>query len=694
MQVLLLIAGALTGSLAIPPALRAWKADGGRPARLLAALPWALGLVALVAGLATGVVACTDDAAPVFALACALPVGLALALARTSASARLGAAGWALRLPVLLACVPCAYVLVEATYSDAPLAVADPCLNLGLLACGLVCAWLLGQRRMGAALAFLACCFVWGLANYFLSIFKGQTVLPSDVLAISTAAEVSSGYAYVLHEAPVASLALLAACASALLTLPSPRPTRLTLPVNLACGLALCAALVNWYQEHDLHQDCGVIVDVWATRDSYMEYGSIPCFLERMQELTPEAPDGYDTQAAALNQERLARSWDQLHPGYDEKAQTADERPTVIAIMNESFSDLSLYEGVKGYEGVTQRLADMGVSVIGSAHTSVSGGGTCNSEFEYLTLASLASMGGGVYPYMHYNLGDAECLPRYFSSLGYLTEAIHPAARTNWRRDVVYEQMGFDTYVSGEEFEDADKLRNLASDRATYDALLDMLAASDEPQFIFDVTLQNHGGYDTGLLDSYEHDDVTVQGQVVEGMSEYLGCIDASLDDLEYLLGELGKLDRKVIVVFFGDHQPGFNDTLSQISTLTSISEMGAEQTQQRFETTWLAWSNYDLDADWASEVPQGMSLGYLGAQTAYLAGLPLTQYQKAVLALQQKMPAVDLSGYQDAAGTWHWIGEESGASAAYGWYEQIQYANLFDAEGNTAFDAFAEEHA
>ena len=692
MQILFLIAGALAGSVSLPCALRAWRTCEHPVRRTLAAAPWALCLLALAAGCVAGAVAC-DDAWPVFALAATLVCGTALALARTAARARLGRAGWALRLPALAACVPGAYVLVEATYSDAPFAVVNPGLTLALLACALFVVWACCQRRMGAALAFLACCTLWGLANYFLSVFKGQTVLPSDVLAVSTAAEVSSGYAYVLHDAPMRSLWLLALFACALLTLPSPRPTRLSVPVNLLCGLAMAAALVSWYEKYDLAEDCGVVVDVWATRDSYMRYGSIPCFLERMQELTPEEPDGYSTELAAKTQARLARAWDQLHPGYDEAAQgAAGDAPTVIAIMNESFSDLAAYEGVAGYEGVTQRLADMGAAAVGTTHTSVSGGGTCNSEFEYLALSSLASMGGGVYPYMHYDLGDVECLPRYFSALGYETRAVHPAARTNWRRDVVYEQMGFDEYVSGEDFEDADKLRDLASDRATYDCVLDMLASSDAPQFIFDVTLQNHGGYETGLLDSYEHDDATVRGATVAGMSEYLGCIDASLDDLEYLLGELAKIDRNVVVVFFGDHQPGFNEELSSVSFGTPVSAMDAEQTQRRFETTWMVWSNYELDPGWLEEAPESMSLGYLGAQTAYAAGLPLTQYQKALLALEQDMPAVDLSGYMDKQGGWHWIGEPSTASAAYGWYEQMQYANLFDADGNASFRAFVED--
>ena len=82
----------------------------------------------------------------------------------------------------------------------------------------------------------------------------------------------------------------------------------------------------------------------------------------------------------------------------------------------------------------------------GLAYTSARGGGTCNSEFEFLTGSTLGSLGGGVYPYMFYDMSVPESLPHYFAAQGYGTTAIHPAEASNWRRDVVYGQMGFDEF--------------------------------------------------------------------------------------------------------------------------------------------------------------------------------------------------------------------------------------------------------
>ena len=591
-------------------------------------------------------------------------------------------------------------------------------LNLWLVGAGVLAVWFVLQRRNGSLLFCLAACLVGGLANYFLCLFKGQTILPADVLAISTAAEVSGGYDFVLYDSAAAALCVFLLIAAVLALLPSPRLARIKAAVNLIIGLAIAASLVNWYETHDIYEDYGINVDVWATRDSYTRFGSIPCFLQRMQEVEAEPPAGYDTQSAEELQASLARAWDESESGQARASrqealvgditQGDDEAPSVIAIMNESFSDLSLFEGIEGYDGV-EGLWDMdGLVQSGLAYTSARGGGTCNSEFEFLTGSTLGSLGGGVYPYMFYDMSVPESLPRYFAAQGYGTTAIHPAEASNWRRDVVYGQMGFDEFISEDDFPaDAPTLRDMISDRATYDMILDVLNENDGPQFVFDVTLQNHGGYDTGLLDEYPYDGVTVNGQSVEGMSEFLSCVDASVEDLHYLLDELSKLDRRVIVVFFGDHQPGFNDDLAQASTGTALGDMSLDQVQMRFATPYFIWANYDLgiegaeatsiaagnSADYApastADTRLDLSLGYLMAQTARVTGLPMTDYQKALLQLETQMPSVNLNGYQDDRRWWFWIGMDGPAKQAYDQYAILQYANLFDVQGNAAFARF-----
>lgn len=91
-------------------------------------------------------------------------------------------------------------------------------------------------------------------------------------------------------------------------------------------------------------------------------------------------------------------------------------------------------------------------------------------------------------------------LAEQFKSLGYSTTAMHPNHATNWNRENVYKDFGFDQFLSINDFQGADTLRGMVTDQATYDKILELLDQNAARQFIFDVTMQNHSGYDTGLL--------------------------------------------------------------------------------------------------------------------------------------------------------------------------------------------------
>ena len=221
--------------------------------------------------------------------------------------------------------------------------------------------------------------------------------------------------------------------------------------------------------------------------------------------------------------------------------------------MNETFSDLSRYPGLAGTGARPAHYYEIAAEALeaGDAYVSALGGGTCNSEFEFLTGSSMGHLGGGVYPYVLYDLDGAESLVSYFSRLGYATHAVHPAESTNWRRDRVYDQLGFDEFADQSAFEGADTLRGLTTDRATYDYVLDLLEADGRPQFVFDVTLQNHGGYDVGGLS----DDLAVSVPLGDGsmspeLDEYASVIRQADRDLAYLVDKLNALDRPVAVSY------------------------------------------------------------------------------------------------------------------------------------------------
>ncbi|MEE0705230.1 MAG: LTA synthase family protein, partial [Adlercreutzia sp.] len=292
--------------------------------------------------------------------------------------------------------------------------------------------------------------------------------------------------------------------------------------------------------------------------------------------------------------------------------------------------------------------------------------------------------------YVLYDLDGTESLVSYFSSLGYATHAVHPAESTNWRRDRVYEQLGFDSFDDITTMEDADTFRDLVTDKATYERVLEKIDAGDGPQFVFDVTIQNHGGYDTGLVP--EEDQVHLDSDAVDNpeIDEFLAAMHQSDEDLRWLIDELNKRDEPTIVVFFGDHQPGFADWLFEHTYNKSVDDATIEEVQARYHTPYFIWANAAARAEDSPLELEKIgtdtvtSLNYLGAMLVEAAGLPGTVHQKYLEHLRETLPAVNLNGYQDATGTWHWFEEEiatpeqEAAQEALDDYAIVQYDDLF----------------
>ena len=112
-------------------------------------------------------------------------------------------------------------------------------------------------------------------------------------------------------------------------------------------------------------------------------------------------------------------------------------------------------------------------------------------------------------------------------------------------------------------------MRGLVTDRATYDYVLNLLAENEQPQFIFDVTMQNHGGYDVGGLS----EEMSVSVPLPDGttsleLNEYASVIRQADQDLAYLTEQLNRLAE-------GGAGLSFLDLKSQLPFLPAADRLG-----------------------------------------------------------------------------------------------------------------------
>ena len=583
-------------------------------------------------------------------------------------------------------------------------------LEVALVLGNILVTWLLsGRYALGAALG-LAILEIAGIAQHYVLEFRGSSILPSDLFATGTALNVSSGYTYSLSSGMLAGMGALGLAIASCTILdgrewvPSPKdPSSLVLdsPTRrlanrfhdtlLAGAIALAMAALVVIPNYGAVFGAGM--DYWWSKDWYGRQGFFPSFIYAWQDLDIKAPNRYSKAAAqeAL-QELLGRvTEDAMRASRRASAQEQFQAnmPNIVIIQNETFCDLSVFNGLNnGYEGPVFWNTGMPDALAqGDLAVSVFGGGTCNTEFEFLTGNSLAFVGTAKYPFSMYDLSDTQSLPRQLSALGYRTIGMHPNLATNWNRDRVYEDLGFQETLFIDEFEGAEEFHTYVSDAATYKKALDLLRKSDEPAFVFDVTMQNHSGYDTRSIPQDMLRDYTIRGlsekDTIEA-NEFVACIEESDRALEELVDELRGFDEPTVLVLYGDHHPWFSTTLNDLLYPNEDPLIHAERIHQ---TSYVVWANYDVagaqdgseDADKATKEtsPQTTSTDFLAATVLDAIGAPLTDFQQAQLGARKDIRALNASGLMDTDGNWHTLEDPGECQETLYLLELVEYQNF-----------------
>lgn len=588
-------------------------------------------------------------------------------------------------------------------------------IELGLITCFTLSFYFLAQRKATFVWTLVLLAGFAGVCQYFLAKFKGVAILPSDLLAMPTALKVREGYSFILDGRGL--LGPGAACISLLAFSlignppmmqhsddPEPAPHRsehlsaddrkrerkrdkiyarrhaiLRVGTNIVLGVAFAlVGVVSMMQPNYIHR-LGIPMDYAKSLESYKSDGFLTGFVAAAQDFPISVPKGYSrTKASSLQTQLVDRFEDDVTTTEQRKAANKQFHaypPSIVMVLNESFADLSIFDGLGcGYEGPSYFKGIDDAIVRGNLAVSVIGGGTCNTEFEALTGNNYAFVGAGKYPYVTYPM-TGDNLIEQLESLGYATHAIHPNLATNWNRDVVYHTMGFDDFIDIDSFQNAPQLHMGATDGATYDKVIELLKANPKPQFIFDVTMQNHGSYNLGTTPAdkqlnYEPKDANgnsivtdpetvtdpeqpiVTQEDVDSLNEYLACINASDEDLKDFLTKLKKLNQRVVVIFFGDHQPAFTPQFNDV--LFAGEENQLEHQERVYQTGYFIWANYKVEGTEQKSDWQDASADMLGAMTLNLIGAPLSSYEKARMIERQNIVAINAFGYLGADGSWY----------------------------------------
>ena len=591
---------------------------------------------------------------------------------------------------------------------------------------------LTGSVSMGFKLATLVP-MLFGLTNYFVVSFRGSPIVPWDLFSLGTAVSVADNYEFVLSwKAFYSVLAFIW-----MILLSSKSTVKLGRKklrvISIVAYAALMCLYVGEIQNSAVQSFFGMDTTLFTLNVLYRNNGIAAAFLGNLRFLNIEQPSGYsvdkveelmqqveadakdemhataktgpettaakngtnaaaETETAAVqnetdkaagtatqNETDAAAETKQTGAGQTEKTAT-EQYPNIVVIMDEAFSDLSVWGDFATSEEVMPFFKSLQQEAVGGeVYVSVKGGNTANTEFEFLTGDTMGFLPKGSVPYQQYINDETPSLASYLKTLGYSTTAIHPYNRTGWDRDTVYEKFGFDEFLDKDSFSSPYRLRGYISDKSAFDKIKEQFSikGDDERKFIFEVTMQNHGGYSRETPDFNIYltlPEVTSKTTSVVATEKYLTLINQTDRALEELIDYFKEQDEPVIVVMFGDHQPSdyITNVIQRICGVTTSDSLA--DLEQGYRVPFMMWSNYGLEHKYYD----GISVNYLSSILMENAGIPLTGYQTFLKNLMETLPVINANVYRDADGNFYNY-ENDAYSEELNDYQMLQYNHLVD---------------
>ena len=556
----------------------------------------------------------------------------------------------------------------------------------------------------GASICMIIVTAVFGIFNYELTLFRSMSFIASDIYSFVTAVSVANTY-QVQIDVDTAEFFMMALVLVALL-LKLDKVKLFKWKGRLVYALVSCmifAGFTQVYVYSDYLENIGVDFRVYRPQYKYRYYGTLLTTMRTFGYLHVTQPEGYSVSAV----KKITRQYTESDASTASDGSTTDatstvvsdqttatkgttttqnkvtttKKPNVIVVMNESFADLKAVGDLQvsqDYMPFFRKLKEN--TIKGYTYSSVFGGNTANSEFEFMTGNTLAFLPDNSVPYQLFLRSKTAGLTHTLKDQGYSPcYALHPFYKTGYSRYKVYPLMGFDKFYTSDDFSVfTDTVNYHITDSEDYKKLISLYenrTDKDKPFYLFNVTMQNHGSYDGSTLET--GDDVQIQGdlQSYSKAEQYLNMIKMSDNALKELVHYFEKVDEPTVIVFFGDHQPDLEESFYNRLLHTDIQKLEGEDLEQLYKVPFLIWANYDIP----EQTVERTSNNYLSTYLAEITGIKKTGYLNFLTKLREEIPAINAIGYWDKNGKFYEIDDKK--SPYYDLihqYNLLEYNNLF----------------
>ena len=504
--------------------------------------------------------------------------------------------------------------------------------------------------------------------NYFVYLFRGNEFTFSDIRSIGTGLSVAGNYKLQLNDRGAYAIFGAALFIAFVRKCHVKFARAWQMRIIDAMLAAICVIIVGM-AAYDVN------TETWEQKGTYRN-GYILNYILGIRDSFIAQPDGYSEEAI----QKLEKKYSSNDKDY---SKTDIKDPTIIVIMNESFSDLSVLGDLQTNIPLTPFIDSLKENTTkGYALSSVFGAKTPNSEWEYLTGNSMAFLPAGSVVYQQYISDTPTSIVSNLKDDGYTCVAMHPYYATGWSRNQVYPKIGYDEMHFIDDFDQTKILREYITDQELYDKIIERYESrgANEKLYLMGITMQNHGGYGKPYDNFYEG--CYKIGRSYTDANQYLSLVHESDKAVKNLIEYFSKVDDPVEIVFFGDHQPSLNSNFYPLLNGKGMSGLTEDELEALYTVPFFIWTNYDTP----EETVDITSLNFLSTMTLERAGIELPAYNKFLADMMETVPAVNSRGYYSKEKQcYQHIDDATGEEAE--WiknYHMLQYNSMFDKKGRS----------
>lgn len=525
---------------------------------------------------------------------------------------------------------------------------------------------LAGSVPLGS-LTYVVTIGVLGFANYMKMSYRQEPIYPDDLKMITEIGLLKDMTGTMLFTVILAAAGTVLGlfCWYMFRSLKKGRRFQLIRLTTLLVAIGLLGYISNFNNPDNLLRKAYNKTALWIPYSQKMNYyntGFIGGFLYNLKVEPMDEPEGYSKAKIKEITEKYQKLADEKNKAVEE------ESPNIVFVMSESFSDPSRLNGV---EVSGEPLADYyevaDQTYSGNMLSQNYGGGTANIEFEALTGFSMALFNAQLTTPYTMLVPKMDQLPSIVSALNaqsYQTTAIHPYNTSMYKREDVYQILGFDQFISERTMTYTDTIENnpYISDESAYKEVMTLLKEEKAPQFIHLVTMQTHMPYN-GKYDRLGYSAEISDGSGTLDLENYLQDISYSSAALKQFTEELKNLSRRTLVVFWGDHLPGiYSDTIQ-----------AKNDKQTLHETQFLM---FDSKGKLEKQTTQDAitSPFYFAANLMEQTNQTTNGFYQLLLSLEQELPAFERELYYQN-GQWYKEAQfNRSQQEIYDEYQLIQY--------------------